>query len=129
MYVVLFIMDGKETLCTYSWASTWNPVSEESRRCNRKCWCDYCTIDVDELTDEDDISEEIIGEASVQDIPGSFEVKMNQQPIENHAKDREGSAKSCRRKLKKIDNEPVWRYRNPEYSKVRERSEQYTEYL
>ena len=54
--------------------------------------------DVDELTDEEDISEEIIGEASVQDIPGSFEVKMNQQPIENHAKDREGSAKSCRKK-------------------------------
>ena len=30
--------------------------------------------DVDELTDKEDISEDIIGEESVQDVPGSLEV-------------------------------------------------------
>ena len=85
--------------------------------------------DVDELTDEEDISEDIIEEVSVQDVPGSLEVQVNQQPIENPTKDRGASAKSSRKKRKFCNTEPIWKHKNPEYSKVKERSEQYKENL
>ncbi|XP_068201516.1 piggyBac transposable element-derived protein 2-like [Palaemon carinicauda] len=85
--------------------------------------------DVDELTDEEFISEDIIEEVSVQDVPGSLEVQVNQQPIETPTKDRGESAKSSWKKRKFCNTEPIWKHKNPEYSKVKERSEQYKENL
>ncbi|XP_068241039.1 piggyBac transposable element-derived protein 2-like [Palaemon carinicauda] len=85
--------------------------------------------DVDELTDEEDISEDIIEDVSVQDVPGSLEVQVNQQPIENPTKDRGASAKSSWKKREFCNTEPIWKHKNLEYSKVKELSEQYKENL
>ncbi|KAK3888394.1 hypothetical protein Pcinc_007522 [Petrolisthes cinctipes] len=42
--------------------------------------------DVDELTDEEGSDEDVMGETSVQDVPGSLEVHVDRVPVEEHAK-------------------------------------------
>ncbi|XP_068221842.1 piggyBac transposable element-derived protein 2-like [Palaemon carinicauda] len=62
------------------------------------------------------------------DSGGIMEVQVNLQPIENPTKDRGASAIS-RKKRKLCNSISIWKYKNPEYSKVKERSEQYKENL
>lgn len=85
--------------------------------------------DVDELTDEEDIDEDVMGEISVQDVPGSLEVHVDRVPVEHHAKKKEKSTTSSRKKRKFCDSEPIWNHKTPEYSKVKERSVHHNECL
>ncbi|KAK3872349.1 hypothetical protein Pcinc_022566 [Petrolisthes cinctipes] len=85
--------------------------------------------DVDELTDEEDIDEDAMGETSVQDVPGSLEVHVDRVPVEEHAKNKEKSTTSSRKKRKFCDSEPIWKHKTPEYSNVKERSVHHSECL
>ena len=84
--------------------------------------------DVDELTDEEDIAEDVMGEISVQDVPGTLEVHVDRVPVEQHAENKAKSTTS-RKKRKFCDSEPVWKHKTPEYRKVKERSEHHRECL
>ncbi|XP_076044777.1 uncharacterized protein LOC143027379 [Oratosquilla oratoria] len=50
--------------------------------------------DVDELTDEEDIAEDEMGEISVQDVPGTLEVHVDRAQIEEHAEKKAKAATS-----------------------------------
>ncbi|XP_076029877.1 uncharacterized protein LOC143018405 [Oratosquilla oratoria] len=65
--------------------------------------------DVDELTDEEDIAEDEMGEISVQDVPGTLEVHVDRVPIEEHAENKAKATTSSRKKRKFCDSEPVWK--------------------
>ncbi|XP_076047359.1 uncharacterized protein LOC143028888 [Oratosquilla oratoria] len=85
--------------------------------------------DVDELTDEEDIAEDEMGEISVQDVPGTLEVHVDRVPIEEHAENKAKAATSSRKKRKFCDSEPVWKHKTPEYRKVKGRSEHHRDCL
>ena len=53
--------------------------------------------DVDELTDEEDVSEDIIGELSVQDVPGSLEIHKDSVVSEKCTTDNAKSASRARK--------------------------------
>ncbi|XP_076060285.1 uncharacterized protein LOC143036609 [Oratosquilla oratoria] len=54
--------------------------------------------DVDELTDEEDIAEDEVGEISIQDVPGTLEVHVDRMPIEEHAENKAKAGTSSRKK-------------------------------
>ena len=83
--------------------------------------------DVDELTDEEDVSEDIIGELSVQDVPGSLEIHKDSVVSEKCTTDNAKSASRARKKRKFCNSEPKWKHQDPKYSKVKERSQHYSE--
>ncbi|XP_076055347.1 uncharacterized protein LOC143033747 [Oratosquilla oratoria] len=65
--------------------------------------------DVDELTDEEDIAEDEMGEISVQDVPGTLEVHVDRVPIEEHDENKAKATTSSKKTRKFCDSEPVWK--------------------
>ncbi|XP_066978833.1 piggyBac transposable element-derived protein 2-like [Macrobrachium rosenbergii] len=113
------------------------------------------SADVDELTDEDEASDDTTGEATVQDVPGTSELHIDSKippkiscsygkPVEESCLNNDSKAastgsassdmahcddkvmrKSKTKKRRLCDSEPSWKYKVPEYSKNKPREKTY----
>ena len=82
--------------------------------------------EADSLTDEEDVNDDIIGEISVQDVPGTLEVHVEKDISKECAAYKD---KPTRKKRKFCDSEPVWMHKDANYSKIKGRSQHHIELL
>lgn len=89
--------------------------------------------DVDDLTDEDEACDDLTGEVTVQDVPGSLELHIEtksstaQDSTSNNSVGVHKSSTSKKRKLCK--SQPNWRYKEPQYNKVKQRGKTHEDNL
>ena len=96
--------------------------------------------DVDDLTDKDETCDDLTDEATVQDVPGSLELHIENKtelPADHTTSTKPVLAPhnkrvlklSGTRKRKLRESQPNWRFKHPEYNKVKQRGISHQENL
>ena len=83
-------------------------------------------LDVDTLTDEEDIADDEMGKVLVQNVPGTLEIHTESN-YQNEDDEPDRSKPTKKRKL--CESVPKWKHVSPKYTKLRARDVHYQAHL